>query len=95
MVQLKQAVAKMRTACNKGLCRLILYKLDSFPYSASVMFVANNVDSLDVLIRKSLHGFDTHLLTCDNSITKCLSDCFLFYESPYMKRYIDTVYNFS
>ena len=60
---------------------------DSFQYSASEMFVANNVDSIDVLIRKSLHGCYTCLLTCDNRVTKCLSDCFLFYASPYMERY--------
>ena len=91
----KAVVAKTSIAYNKGLRRFILYKLDNFQYSASEMFVANNWNSLDVLIRKSLHGFYTHLLTCKNCVTKCLSDCFLFYASLYMKRYIDTVYNFS
>ena len=66
----KTAVVKMCTAYNEGLHRLILYKLDIFLYSVSEMFVANN-DSLDVLIRKSLHGFYTHLLTCVNHKTKC------------------------
>ena len=83
------------TAYNKAVCRLLLYKVDRFQLSASEMVVANNVNSLDVLIRKSLHGFYTCLVTCDNCIIKCLSDCFLFYASPFMKRYIDSVYNFS
>ena len=75
---------------------LRVFQIDhSFQYSASEMFVANNVDSLDVLMRKSLHGFYARLVTCDNHIIKCLADCFLFYASPYMKRYIDSVYNFS
>ena len=52
----KAAVAKMRTAYNKGLRRLLLYKLDNIQFNASEMFVAINVDSLDVLIRKSFHG---------------------------------------
>ena len=63
MVQLKQGSSCQNcTAYNKGLCRFILYKLYSFQYSASEMFVANNVDFLDVLIRKSLHRFYTCLV---------------------------------
>ena len=53
----KAAVAKMCTAYNKDLCRLILYNLDSFQYSASEMFVANNVDSLDVLSENPFMDF--------------------------------------
>ena len=57
----KAAVAKILTGYNKGLHRLILYKLYHFQFSANEMLVVNNVDSLDVLIRKSLHGFYTCL----------------------------------
>ena len=42
--------------------RLLLYKLDKFQHGASEMFVANDVDSFDDLIRKSLHGFIDALL---------------------------------
>ena len=85
-------VAKICAGYNKDLHRLILYKLDSFQYGE--MLVVNNADSLDVLIRKSLHGFYTCLVKCNKCIIKCLSECFLLYVSPYMKRYIDSVYSF-
>ena len=57
----KAAVAETHTAYNKGLRRLLLYKLDNFQHTAREMFVAKNMDSVDVLIRKSLHGF-IHIL---------------------------------
>ena len=67
----KATVAKMCTAYSKSLHRLLLYKLDSFQYSASKIFVANNVDFLDVLIKKSTHGYFTCFVTCDNNIINC------------------------
>ena len=78
----QKKASKISTVYNKGLHRLLLYKIDSFQYGASEIFVANNVDSLNVLIRKSLHGFYTCLVTCDNGIIKCLLDYFLYHASP-------------
>ena len=91
----KTRITKMRTAYNKGLRRFLQYKLDSFEYSASEMFVTNNVDPFDVLIRKSLHSFYTRLMNCDNCIIQCLSDSMQFYDSPFLKQYLISVYNFS
>ena len=88
----------MSAPYNKDLRRLLLhaYNFHSFQYIGSEMFVAEIVDSLDVLIRKSLHAcFYTCLVKYDNHIIKSLSGWFICYASPYMEKYIESVYTFS
>lgn len=52
--------------------------------SASGMFFNNNIDSFQVLRRKSLNRFRKRLLICKNCIVESLCNCYNFYCSSFM-----------
>ena len=45
--------------------------------SASTMYVINNIDSLEVLVRKRIFGFMERLNNSDNTIIKCINNSWI------------------
>ena len=64
----------LRVAFNNVYRRIL--KLPSRS-SASTMYVANNIDSVDVLVRKRIFGFMERLNNSDNTIIKCINNSWI------------------
>ena len=67
----KSNYSKIRVAFNNVYRRIL--KLPSRS-SASTMYVVNNIDSLEVLVRKRIFGFMERLNNSDNTIIKCFNN---------------------
>ena len=65
---------KFRVAFNNIYRRIL--KLPSRS-SASTMYVVNNIDSLEVLVRKRIFGFMERLNNSDNKIIKCIKNSWI------------------
>ena len=70
----KSNYCKLRVAFNNVYRRIL--KLPSRS-SASTMYVVNNIDSLEVLVRKRIFGFMERLNNSDNTIIKCISNSWI------------------
>ena len=70
----KSNYSKLRVAFNNVYRRIL--KLPSRS-SASTMYVVNNIDSLEVLVRKPLFGFMERLNNSDNTIIKCINNSWI------------------
>ena len=67
----KSNYSKLRVAFNNVYRRILKLPLRS---SASTMYVVNNIDSLEVLVRKRIFGFIERLNNSDNTIIKCINN---------------------
>ena len=70
----KISYSKIRVAFNNVFRRIL--KLPSRS-SASTMYVVNNIDSLEVLVRKRIFGFMEQLNNSDNTIMKCITNSWI------------------
>ena len=70
----KSNYSKLRVAFNNVYRRIL--KLPSRS-SASTMYVVNNIDSLEVLVRKRIFGFMERLNNSDNTIIKCIINAWI------------------
>ena len=70
----KSNYSKLRVAFNNVYRRIL--KLPSRS-SASTMYVVNNIDSLEVLVRKRIFGFMERLNNSDNTIIKCINNSWI------------------
>ena len=70
----KSNYSKLRVAFNNVYRRIL--KLPSRS-SASTMYVVNNIDSLEVLVRKRIFGFMERLNNSDNTIIKCITNSWI------------------
>ena len=69
----KSNYSKLRVAFNTVYCRIL--KLPSRS-SASTMYAVNNIDSLEVLVRKRIFGFMERLNNSD-TIIKCINNSWI------------------
>ena len=67
----KSTHSKLRVAFNNVYRRILKLPPRS---SAITMYVINNIDSFEVLIRKRLFGFTERLNNCENTIIKCINN---------------------
>ena len=70
----KSNYSKLLVAFNNDYRRIL--KLPSRS-SASTMYVVNNIDSLEVLVRKRIFGFMERLNNSDNTIIKCINNSWI------------------
>ena len=70
----KSNYSKLRVAFNNVYRRIL--KLPSRS-SASTMYVVNNIDSLEVLVRKRIFGFMERVNNSDNTIIKCINNSWI------------------
>ena len=73
-LQKKSNYSKLRVAFNNFYRRILNIPLRS---SVSTMYVVNNIDSLEVLVRKRIFGFMERLNNSYNTIIKCINDSIL------------------
>ena len=70
----KSNYSKLRVAFNNVYRRILRLLSRS---SASTMYVVNNIDSLEVLVRKRIFGFMERLNNSDNTIIKCINNSWI------------------
>ena len=73
-LQKKSNNRKIRVAFNNVYRRIL--KLPSRS-SASILYVVNNIDSLDVFVRMRIFGFVERLNNSDNTIIKCITSSWI------------------
>ena len=81
---------KLKIAHNNVFRKLFGYKRRD---SATAMFINNNMDNLDVMIRKNTYGFIKRL----NASTNCIIQCFIYNSTvksgPLWKRWYKCLYS--
>ena len=89
---------KFRVSFNRGL-RLFLklnqciYNKNAYEYyNASNMFLTNNIDTFDILLRKSMFNFSTRINVSKNNIVEYLANGLNFLNSYFSKGLFKKLY---